>query len=154
MSDNVTLRCSCFVVCKIPNYNSVFFNIVMLYTQIEIRLYSNYIIDLGCFTVMEKVLTRIKSLIDAKGLTIFKLTELSGLSENTIYNWYNNGAEPSIRALKAICPHLEVTLSQLVADNDNEEITYQEKELINNFKKLSDSKKDIIVKLIKEMADN
>ena len=60
---------------------------------------------------MNLILERIKTLTNAKDLTINKLTLMAGLSENTIYNWYNKGSEPSLHALKAICPILGVDLS-------------------------------------------
>ncbi len=103
---------------------------------------------------MEKILLKIKVLIKEKDLSIFKLTELAGLSENTIYNWYNRGAEPSIRALKAICPYLQVSLAQLVSESEEEASTYLEQQLIEYFRRLSEGKKDVIVKLVKEIAEN
>ena len=48
---------------------------------------------------MEDILKKLDKLRKEKGLSIFKLTELAGLSENTIYNWYNKGSKPTIEAL-------------------------------------------------------
>ena len=45
---------------------------------------------------MEAVLEKLKSYMKEKNMSIYKVTELSELSENTIYNWYNKGAEPSV----------------------------------------------------------
>lgn len=103
---------------------------------------------------MEFILAKLKVLMQNKGITIFKLTELAGLSENTIYNWYNKGAEPSIHALRAVCQILGVTLAQLFCENEVDNITFQENELISIFRHLSDGKKDVILKLIKELEVN
>ena len=100
---------------------------------------------------MDLLLSKIKELMNAKGLTIFKLTELSGLSENTIYNWYNKGSEPSIHALKAICPFLDVSLAFLLAEDENDIKTYQEIDLIKYFRNLSEDKKGALLNLIKTM---
>lgn len=100
---------------------------------------------------MEAVLLKIKDLIKAKGLTIYKLTELAGLSENTIYNWYNKGSEPTLRALDAICPFLGVSLAYLVSTNDNYTNTFQEMELIKYFRNLSENKREALLGLVKEM---
>ncbi len=100
---------------------------------------------------MDLLLSKIKELMKAKGLSIFKLTELAGLSENTIYNWYNKGSEPSIHALKAICPHLDVSLAFLLAEDESDIKSYQEIDLIKYFRNLSEDKKDALLKLIKTM---
>lgn len=100
---------------------------------------------------MELLLSRIKELMKAKGLSIFKLTELAGLSENTIYNWYNKGSEPSIHALKAICPFLDVSLAFLLSENENDIKTYQEIDLVKYFRNLSEDKKEALLNLIKTM---
>lgn len=99
---------------------------------------------------MELILSKIKDIIKEKGLTIYKLTELAGLSENTIYNWYNKGAEPTISALKAICPHLNVSLSYLVAEEESTANNYLEEELLRHFRSLPEKKKVAILNLIKE----
>ena len=51
--------------------------------------------------MVEELIERLKVYIKDSGLTIYKLTILADLSENTIYNWFNKGVEPSITALEA-----------------------------------------------------
>lgn len=101
---------------------------------------------------MEEVLARLKALMKEKHLSIFKLTELAELSENTIYNWYNKGAEPSVHALQAVCKILGVSVSQLFAENETEYLSVQENEIISKFRRLSTSKRELIINLINELS--
>ena len=91
---------------------------------------------------MEDILKKLDKLRKEKGLSIFKLTELAGLSENTIYNWYNKGSKPTIEALKAVCDVLNVSLSCFFAETISESISAQEEELLALFRALTPTRKN------------
>ena len=99
--------------------------------------------------IIKQILTKIDAIRLRKGLSVFKLTELAGLSENTIYNWYNRNAVPTIVALNAICKVLEVSMAELFADQ-KEVLTLQEEKLISGFGQLTENQKKIITDLICE----
>lgn len=101
--------------------------------------------------IIEKLLTKLKFYIKDKGLTIYKVTELCDLSENTIYNWYNKGAEPSLHALCSICKVLGISMPELFSESDNEILTIKENEVIRQFRTLSDNQKDLVIKLLSEL---
>jgi len=100
---------------------------------------------------MEDILKKLDKLRKEKGLSIFKLTELAGLSENTIYNWYNKGSQPTIEALKAVCDVLNVSLSCFFAETINESISAQEEELLTLFRALNPDQKELCKKLLIEL---
>ena len=100
---------------------------------------------------MENVLQKLDKLRKEKDFSIFKLTELAGLSENTIYNWYNKGSQPTIEALKAVCDVLNISLSCFFAENINESISAQEEDLLALFRKLTPSQKELYVQLLIEL---
>ena len=102
---------------------------------------------------MENVLQKLDKLRKEKGISIFKLTELAGLSENTIYNWYNKGSQPTIEALKAVCDVLNISLSCFFAENINESISAQEEDLLALFRKLTPSQKELYVQLLIELIN-
>ena len=102
---------------------------------------------------MDLILERIKTLTNAKDLTINKLTLMAGLSENTIYNWYSKGSEPSLHALKAICPILGVDLSCLVSEDETEPESYREKELLKKFRQLPENQKKLLFEILKNLKD-
>lgn len=101
---------------------------------------------------MDLLLEKLSFYMKAKGLSIYKLTELSDLSENTIYNWYNKGTEPTLKALYSICNILEISMMELFSENcDDETFTLKERNLIKQYRELSDSRKDLIFKLLTEL---
>ena len=100
--------------------------------------------------MMENILQKLDKLRKEKGLSIFKLTELAGLSENTVYNWYNKGSQPTIEALKAVCDVLNISLSYFFAENSNESISAQEEELLDLFRGLTPKQKELSKQLLVE----
>lgn len=100
---------------------------------------------------MDAVLEKLKYYMKEKCYSIYKITELSDLSENTIYNWYNKGAEPSLRALQSICKVLDVSMSELFCDEGEYVFTSREFELLKRFSKLSAKQKDLIFELVEEL---
>lgn len=100
---------------------------------------------------MENILNKLDKLRKEKGISIFKLTELAGLSENTIYNWYNKGSKPTIEALKAVCDVLNVSLSCFFAETLNESISAQEEELLTLFRPLTPVQKELCIQLLVEL---
>ena len=102
--------------------------------------------------MMENILEKLDKLRKEKGISIFKLTEFAGLSENTIYNWYNKGSCPTIEALKAVCDVLDVSLSYFFAENINESISAQEEELLSLFRALTPTQKELSKQLLVELS--
>ena len=100
---------------------------------------------------MENILNKLDKLRKEKGFSIFKLTELAGLSENTIYNWYNKGSKPTIEALKAVCDVLNVSLSYFFSETINESISAQEDELLTLFRALTPAQKELYIQLLVEL---
>ena len=103
---------------------------------------------------MENILQKLDKLRKEKGISIFKLTELAGLSENTIYNWYNKGSQPSLEALKAVCDVLNISLSCFFAENINESISAQEEEILGLFRSLTPAQKELCKQLLVEFNKN
>lgn len=101
--------------------------------------------------LLDSILTKIDNLCREKSLTKFKLTELAGLSENTIYNWYNKGAIPSIVALQNVCNVLGISLQELFASSNIEQLTVQETNLISAYKLLNDNQRVLILNLVNEL---
>ena len=101
---------------------------------------------------MENILQKLDKLRKEKGISIFKLTELAGLSENTIYNWYNKGSQPSLEALQAVCDVLNISLSCFFAENINESISAQEEELLTLFRSLDSAQKVLCMQILTELS--
>lgn len=99
---------------------------------------------------MKELLDKIEKARKEKGLSIYKLTELSGLSENTIYNWYNKNSKPTIYALQAVCNVLDVSLASFFSNNENATLSEQEETLIYGFRRLSTNQKKLFLQVLNE----
>lgn len=98
------------------------------------------------------VLDRIYQLRIERNWSEYRLSEESGIAQTTISSWFRKDICPSIPSLEKICKAYNITLAQFF-NYDNEPIVLTEKqyELLNNWNKLSDKKKSIILALLKEM---
>ena len=79
------------------------------------------------------VTERLDEILHERKISIFKLTEMSGLSENTIYNWYR-GSVPTVYALQCVCEALDITLGEFFMDDKLTVLTLQEKKMLKKFK--------------------
>lgn len=100
----------------------------------------------------QMILDKIAEERKKKGLSVYKLTELANLSANTIYNWYNKGASPTIAALSNVCNVLDLSLPILLSSTEKEYLSAQEETLIEEYRKLTDKQRQLIVDLIKELG--
>ena len=66
---------------------------------------------------------RLRKMLDERGLTTYKMAELSGLSHTTLANVFKRNTVPSINTLQAICKGFGITLSQFFAEGDMVEMT-------------------------------
>ncbi len=73
-------------------------------------------------------------------MSVYRLAELSGLSQSTLANTFTRGTVPSIRNLELLCEALGCTLAQFfTVDEVQMDLTPQEQLLMNNYRKLPES---------------
>ena len=94
---------------------------------------------------------RIKTLMEQRGWSAYRLSKNCGLSENTIATILKRNSLPSISTLEAICKGLGITLSQFFADGDLIEVTPKTRELIDCWSGLSEEQRDAALLLLKKM---
>ena len=94
---------------------------------------------------------RIKSLLEQRGWTAYRLSKKCGLSENTIATILKRNSLPSVGTLEAICKGFGITLSEFFADGDLIEVTPKTKELIDCWSGLSEEQRDAALELLKKM---
>ena len=90
----------------------------------------------------------------AKGWTVNKLAYEAALTQSTVANMLNSGAEPKISTLKAICDAFNITLSEFFYENTETELNPKILDMIFSFNKLSDNEQKIVYDLIKVMEKN
>ena len=61
---------------------------------------------------------RIKQLCEKNKWSLSKLAKEAGLSETTVYDWYNeNHFTPSRKAIDDVCSAFDITLSEFYSDS-------------------------------------
>jgi len=98
---------------------------------------------------MKSILERITYLKQQRGWSEYQLAERSGLPQSTISSWYRKGMAPTLASLQKIAVAFGITLSQLVAfEDDPVSLTPRQQELLQKWNRLSEEQKDILLKFI------
>lgn len=94
---------------------------------------------------------RLRQILDERGLTTYKMSELSGLSHTTLANVFKRNTVPSISTLQAICNGFGITLSQFFAEGDMVEMTPELKRLFEGWVNLNPKQKAAVLQMIEAM---
>ena len=96
---------------------------------------------------------KLKSLRKAKEISVYKLSQLSGVSETHIRDLGRGVRNPSFDTLSRIAAQLGISLSELI--NESDEISFlneREKELLEYFRLLSNDKADGLLYFLKTLV--
>ena len=94
---------------------------------------------------------RLRQILDERGLTTYKMSELWGLSHTTLANVFKRNTVPSISTLQAICNGFGITLSQFFAEGDMVEMTPELKQLFEGWVNLNPKQKAAVLQMIEAM---
>lgn len=94
---------------------------------------------------------RIKTLMEQRGWSAYRLSKNCGLSENTIATILKRNSLPSISTLEAICKGFGITMSEFFAEGDLIEVSPDTKQLIDYWAGLSVEQKASVLELVKNM---
>ncbi len=95
---------------------------------------------------------RLNKLMKERGITMYRLSKDSGLSQSTIANIFSRNTTPSIETLEQICNGFDITLSQFFADGDMVEMTPDLKELFESWVNLNTEQKKAALQMMKAMS--
>ena len=93
---------------------------------------------------------RLKTVRNSKKLSIYKLSQLSNVSESQIRNIERGNSNPSFETLSKLAEHLGLSLADLF--NETEDVSYlsnDEKELVECFRLLPKEKSDALMNFVK-----
>ena len=76
---------------------------------------------------------KIDELRTMRGWSFYKLSQESGLAQQTFTQWMN-GTVPTLKALQAVCDAFDITLAQFFAEGEQVVTSVKEKELLTNWK--------------------
>ena len=91
---------------------------------------------------------RLRSIRKSKGLSIYKLSQDTGISQNHISDLELGRRKPSVETLKRLIVPLGITLAELFNENTEVSIlTENERELVENYRTLPDNKAENLLNL-------
>ncbi|MDE5984082.1 MAG: helix-turn-helix domain-containing protein [Eubacterium sp.] len=97
---------------------------------------------------------RIKYHMQLRGWSEYRLAKESGLSQSTISNIFRRNTLPPIPTLEIICNAFGINLSQFFSDDSNiSSLSDEQKELLNNWSKLSVKKRTALLNLMNEILE-
>lgn len=96
-------------------------------------------------------IARIKTLLNERGWTPYRLAKEAGLPDATIGNIFRRNTMPTLPTLEAVCNAFGITLSQFFAEGDMVEMSPELKELFDCWVNLTSQQKDAALKVLKAM---
>lgn len=106
--------------------------------------------------LVQRVKTKIKELIEKKGMSIYEVAKKSDLTEACIRNWYTKrNYTPSLEAIEKICNTFNITEAELMLREDEELVSVgeEERDLLKGWLLLSDSQKKLVKMQIDAFLD-
>ena len=88
-----------------------------------------------------------------KNMSIYSLSKSSGVSESHIRNLENNLKQPTISTLQLLTDAMNLSLSEFFNEDANTTfLTNSEKKLLSLYRKLPQSKADILIEFYEKMC--
>ena len=98
------------------------------------------------------VLERIVQLREERGWSEYRLSEESGITQSTISTWFRKNVTPTVSSIESICKACNITLSQFFNfDNEPVTLTVTQKELLENWSRLTAEQQRIFLELLKSL---
>ena len=88
---------------------------------------------------------RLQDLREAKGLTRYRITQITGISGEHIKGIEEGTRQPTIETLKKMIEPLGITLAELFNEGESTFLSEKERQLIQNFRTISEEKADALL---------
>lgn len=91
------------------------------------------------------IANRIKELCDKKHMTMYALSQKTGISQSSLSNLMKRGSTPTFYTLDRICDGLGITLPQFFSeDMEKLELSPEQKRVMETWESLSDKEKEAV----------
>ena len=98
---------------------------------------------------------RIKELCNKRNWSLSKLAKEAGLSETTVYDWFNeNHYTPSRRALDDVCAAFGISLAEFYSEVDFDKLSDKEIRLLELFRKVPENKRDVVITVAQALIND
>lgn len=99
------------------------------------------------------IIDNIVKIMENKGITAYRLEKEIGINQTTFSNW-KKGKQPSIDKIYKIITFLEVTPNELFGYKTEDSLTENERELLEQFRKLPDREQIKFIGRLEEVVAN
>ena len=97
----------------------------------------------------EYVGERIEELCKKRGVSKYRLSQLTGIAQSSLGRIIAKESLPSLSTLEKICNALDITLSQFFIEEKAENLTEKQNEVIKIWNDLSTDEKDIVLAMLR-----
>lgn len=127
----------------------------MIYFYYSVIIFFN--ICSSYFAFGGNIMKNLKKLRETHGLSQQKFANIFSLSQQSVYKYENDISEPNLQTLTEIADYFNTSVDYLIDHTDNsspadnrmeDSLTFEEKELIEHYRRLSTNYKSIITMLI------
>ena len=96
---------------------------------------------------------RIDSLRIKNGWTLSKLATEIGVSDTTVYSWFNEqNYQPSRKTIEEVCNVFGITLAEFYSEIDMDSLAAKEVVLIEYFRAVPDEHKNQVMEIVKSFG--
>lgn len=101
------------------------------------------------------VLKKINKFRIERGWSVYKLSEVSGISQSTLTNMFNRETLPSLTTMYALCDAFNISMSEFFSEGENGEIltSDEEKLLLSRYRSLNFNEKEVVSSLVKILSE-
>ena len=68
---------------------------------------------------MVDIVKKLENIRTNRGLSVYKVTQLADISQQTYYSWIKENVMPSMTSLKKVCNVLGVEITDILTDNSD-----------------------------------
>lgn len=96
----------------------------------------------------KQIVKKIDDLRVKRGWSFYKLSQETGLTQQTFTKWMTGNTTPTLPALELICNAFDITLSNFFSENNLVEVTDDLKTIINKWNYLNNAQKQSILSIV------
>ena len=103
---------------------------------------------------MIDVIKKLENLRKDRGLTIYKLTQIADISQQTYHNWLDGKSMPSLYTLNNILTAMGISLGEFFMEGNFIEVTKDIKKFFDNYKCLDNNEKESVNQIAENYLRN
>lgn len=98
---------------------------------------------------------RIKELCEVHGLTVYKLSQKTGISQTALGNIISQKSVPTVPTIQKICDAFGISLAQFFVRNEGREnLTDLQREILDTWEELDSREREIMISFIRTLKKN